>query len=209
MTLASWFKCPLQHQRELFPPECSTVRSDPLMHDDIRSCIAERFRPLRCVFQKERLLNAGDKVRPWKWARHNRWWPVAGARRSAEDCAVNPWMTKPKSEGQLSASRDAHNGGTFHGQRYAKPRLRPTANILDEEHLMCCEPDRVKDRRILMKTQCLIGQPMDTDDHCGRYRGVIAQAAPLCDLLTVTGKDDRFGRPGWNIHGDLPSTIVL
>src|SRR5579863_3497720 len=60
-----------------------------------------------------------------------------------------------------------------------------------------------------MKPQRLIGQPMYTDDHCGRYVGLLEQPAPLRDSLTVTGEDDCFGLVRWNVHRDLPSTVVL
>src|ERR1700688_3734106 len=60
-----------------------------------------------------------------------------------------------------------------------------------------------------MEPQRLIGQPMYTDDHCRRYVGRLEQPAPLRDSLTVAGEDDRFGRPRWNVHRDLPSTVVL
>src|ERR1700689_5963062 len=60
-----------------------------------------------------------------------------------------------------------------------------------------------------MEPQRLIGQRMYTDDHCGRYVGVLEQPAPLRDSLTVTGEDDCLGRVRWNVHRDLPSTVVL
>ena len=50
---------------------------------------------------------------------------------------------------------------------------------------------------------------MYTDDHCGRYVGLLEQPAPLRDSLTVTGEDDCFGRVRWNAHRDLPSTVAL
>src|SRR5271165_7677388 len=60
-----------------------------------------------------------------------------------------------------------------------------------------------------MESPRLIGQPMHTDDHCGRYVRPLEQTAPLRDCLTVTGEDDCFGRVRWNVHRDLPSTVVL
>src|ERR1700733_5513798 len=60
-----------------------------------------------------------------------------------------------------------------------------------------------------MEPQRLIGQPMYTDDHCGRHVGLLEQPAPLRDSLTVAGEDDGFGRVGWNIYRDLPSTVVF
>src|SRR5580700_9538982 len=119
------------------------------------------------------------------------------------------WMPKPKSEGQLATRRYAEHCGTFSGQRHAKPRLRPSANVLNEELLVCREPLRLKARRVLMEPQRLIGQPMYTDDHCGRCVGLLEQPSPLRDSLTVTGEDECFGRVRWNVHRDLPSTVVL
>src|SRR5258708_36965857 len=60
-----------------------------------------------------------------------------------------------------------------------------------------------------MEPQHLIGQPMYTDDHCGRYIGLLEQPVPLRDSLTVSDEDDCFGRVQWNVHRDLPSTVVL
>ena len=60
-----------------------------------------------------------------------------------------------------------------------------------------------------MEPQRLIGQSMYTDDHCGRYAGLLEQPAPLRDSLTVAGEDDCFGRLRWNVYRDLPSTVVL
>ncbi len=60
-----------------------------------------------------------------------------------------------------------------------------------------------------MEPQRLIGQPMYTDYHCGRYVGLLKQPAPLRDSLTVAGEDDRFGRVRWNVYRDLPSTVVI
>jgi hypothetical protein len=60
-----------------------------------------------------------------------------------------------------------------------------------------------------MEPQRLIGEPMYTDDHCGRYVGLLEQPAPLRDSLTVAGEDDCFGRVRWNVYRDLPSTVVL
>src|ERR1700733_4213435 len=60
-----------------------------------------------------------------------------------------------------------------------------------------------------MEPQRLIGQSVYTDDHCGRDVGLFEQAAPLRDSLTVAGEDNCFGRVGWNVYGDLPSTVVL
>src|SRR6516225_8881529 len=60
-----------------------------------------------------------------------------------------------------------------------------------------------------MEPQHIIGQPMYTDDHRGRYAGLLEQLAPLRDALTVTGEDDCFGRVRWSVHRDLPSTVIL
>src|ERR1700728_99392 len=60
-----------------------------------------------------------------------------------------------------------------------------------------------------MEPQRLIGQSMHTDDHGGRYVGLLEQPAPLRDSQTVPGEDDCFGWVRWNVYRDLPSTIVL
>ncbi len=137
--------------RELFAPECAAVRPGSLRHNDVRVRIAQRVRPPPCVFKKERLLCAGNEVRARKRTRHRVRRLVTAARRGAEDGAVNIRMPKPDSERQFSARRDAEHRGTLSGQRHAKPRLRPSANVLDEELLMRREPLRLKARRVLME----------------------------------------------------------
>ena len=60
-----------------------------------------------------------------------------------------------------------------------------------------------------MDPRHLVGQPMDADDHGGRYVGLLEQRAPLGDTLAVTGEDDRFGPVRRNVHRDLPSAVVI
>src|SRR6202050_5792432 len=102
---ASSSECPRHHQRELFSPECTTVRSVSLIHDDLRTRIAQRIRPLFCVPEEERLLYASDKICSRKRTRHNSRRLVTAARRGAEARSVDTWMPKPKSEGQFSPRR--------------------------------------------------------------------------------------------------------
>src|SRR6516162_9098053 len=146
---ASSSECPRHHQRELFSPECATVRSSSLIHEYIRICIAQCVRPPPCVLKEERLLFAGDKVCARKRARHNAGRLVNPPGEGAEDRTVDIWMPKPKSEGQLSTRRDAEHCGMFSAQRHAKLRLRPSANVLDEELLVCRETSRLQARRVL------------------------------------------------------------
>src|SRR5262249_55408278 len=80
---ASSFECPRHHQRELFSPECPTVRPSSLLHDDIRTCIPQRVRPPPCVPEEERLLCASDKVCARKRTTHNARRLVTAARRGA------------------------------------------------------------------------------------------------------------------------------
>ena len=117
MCHASSPEYPRHHQRELFSPECATVRPGSLIHDDIRMCVAQRVRPPPCVRQKERLLCASNKVCARKRTRHKARRLVTAARRGAEDRTVDMWMPKPESEGQFSACRDAEHRGTLRGQR--------------------------------------------------------------------------------------------
>src|ERR1700728_1101070 len=130
---ASSSECPCHHQRELFSPECATMRSSSLIHDDTRTCCAQRVGPPPCVPEEERLLCASDKVCARRRARHTARRLVTAARRGAEDRTEDMWMPKPKREGQLSTRRGAEHRGSFSGQRHAKPRFRPSANVLDEE----------------------------------------------------------------------------
>jgi hypothetical protein len=143
---ASSSECPGHHQRKLFSPECTTMRSVSLIHDDLRTRIAQRIRPPPCVPEEEWLVYASDKICSRKGTRHNFRGLVTAARRGAEDRTVHMWMPKPKREGQLSTRRGAEHCGTFPGQRHAKPRLRPSANVFDKEFLVCREPLRLKAR---------------------------------------------------------------
>jgi hypothetical protein len=59
---ASRSKRPRHHERELFTPECTAVRSDPLRHDNVRTRIAQRDRPPRRVIEEKRLQRAGNEV---------------------------------------------------------------------------------------------------------------------------------------------------
>ncbi len=128
---ASSSERPRHHQRELFSPEFAPVRPSSLIHDDIRTCIAQRVRPPPCVPEEERLPCASDKICARKWDRHNARRLVTAARRGAEDRAVHMWMPKPKSEGQLSTRR-----ATWHPKRG-----RP---ILDWGHPLSLSPSGLR-----------------------------------------------------------------
>jgi hypothetical protein len=54
-------------------------------------------------------------------------------------------MTKPEREGQLSASRVAEYRCALGRQRDSKTRLHPSADVFDEELLVCGEPISIKD----------------------------------------------------------------
>ena len=71
------------------------------------------------------------------------------------------------------------HGGAFEGWREPEPRIRPAADILDEEPLMCGEPFRVELRRVLMEAECLVVCPMDTDDQRRRQIRLFQESAPL------------------------------
>ena len=122
------------------------MRSGPLFHDNVRTCLAQRGRPPRRILKEERLLRAGNKVRARNPTRHHLSRFVARTRRGAEDRTVDVGMPEPKSERELSTRRGTEHRGAFSGQRYSKPRLCPLADIFDEELLMCREPFSVKDR---------------------------------------------------------------
>ena len=55
-------------------------------------------------------------------------------------------MPKPNGERELSTRRDTEHRGAFGGQRDSETRPRPSADVLDEELLVCREPFRVKAR---------------------------------------------------------------
>lgn len=140
------FERPSHHQWKLFPPECATVRTGSLIHDDIRTCIAQGVRPPPGVLQEERLLCTGHKVGTRKRDRHNAGRLVTAAGRGAEDRAVHMWVPKSKSESELSTRRDTENRGTLSLQRHAEPRLCPSANVLDKERLVRRKPHFIEAR---------------------------------------------------------------
>src|SRR5579872_4761396 len=86
---------PCHHQRELFSPECAAMRPGSLIHDDIRTGVAQGVRPPSGVLEEERLLPAGDEVCARKWTRHDAGWPITAARRGAKDRTVDMWIPKP------------------------------------------------------------------------------------------------------------------
>ena len=64
-------KRPGHHQRELSSPQRVAVRRDPLAHDDVRTCTAQRDRPPGRVLEEERLQRAGDEVHARNRTRHH------------------------------------------------------------------------------------------------------------------------------------------
>jgi hypothetical protein len=60
------------------------VRSSSLIHDDIRTCIAQRVRPPPCVPKEERLLCAGEIVFPNR-AKGGRTWETTYADWKHDD----------------------------------------------------------------------------------------------------------------------------
>lgn len=95
---ASRSKRPRRHQRELFLPECTAVRSDPFGHDDVHTRIAQRIRPPGGILVEEGLQRASDQVGPRHSARKIFSWSVASARRGAEDRTVDLRMSEPEGE---------------------------------------------------------------------------------------------------------------
>ena len=79
-------------------------------------------------------------------ARHHARRSVTPARRGGEDRTVDVRMPKPDGERQLATRRDTEHRGALGGQRDAETRPRPSADVLDEEPLVCREPFRVEAR---------------------------------------------------------------
>src|SRR5579862_2012378 len=50
---------------------------------------------------------------------------------------------------------------------------------------------------------------MYTDEHCGSQVRLLKQSTPFRNSLPVTRKDDRFPSIRWNVHGDLPSPVIV
>jgi hypothetical protein len=83
------------------------------------------------------------------------------------------------------------------------------ADVVDEERLVCREPCRVKDRRVLLQPQHLVVQPMGTDNHGRRPAGGLKDAAPLRDQLAVTGEHHCLRRNWRDVHRHRPAAVVV
>jgi hypothetical protein len=55
-------------------------------------------------------------------------------------------MSKPAGERELCTRRDTEHRGAFDGQGDSETRPRPSADVLDEERLVCRESFWVKGR---------------------------------------------------------------
>src|SRR5580658_6318945 len=118
-------------------------------------------------------------------------------------------MPNPQGERQLSSRRVTEYRCALGWQRDSETRPGPSADVLDEELLVCREPFGVKDRRVFMKPRHLFGQPVHTDDHRGRYVGRFEEGAPLRDPLAVACKYDCLGRIRRDVHRDQTTSVVV
>lgn len=96
---------PVDHQRELLTPERTTVPTGSLLHHDGASNAhgAQRIDPPGRVVQEELLLRPGDEIDARRRCRHDRGRPEPGARRCAEDGAVDVRVSQ--AQGRLRAER--------------------------------------------------------------------------------------------------------
>src|SRR6516225_2825343 len=200
---------PRDHQRKLLLPEGIAVRPRPLVHHDVRTCVAQCAPPPSGVLEKERLLRAGDQVRARNRVWHHGGRSVAAARRGAEDRTVDIGMPEPDGEREFSARRNTEHRGTAGERRESETGPHPPSYVLDEEPLMCGEPLRIKVRRVLAQPQRLTGHAMCTDNHRDRHARSLEASSPLRDQLAITGEHDRLWRLRWNVRGYLPATVVL
>src|SRR6185312_8000434 len=125
-------KRPRHHTRKLFSPECVAVRSDPLRHDDVRTCVAQRGCPPPRVLEEERLQGACDKICTRHRSRQSFRWAVTRAWRGAEDCTVDVRMANPKGEREFPTRRDTEHRGALGGQRHCETRPHPSAEVLNK-----------------------------------------------------------------------------
>ena len=117
-------------------------------------------------------------------------------------------MAKPKRERELSTRRVTEHRGAFRGQLDSETRTSPSADVLDEELLVCRESFRVEDGRVLVEPRHLLGQPVDADDHRGRDIGRLEEPTPSREPLSVTREDDCLGRIRRDVRRDLATTVV-
>src|SRR4051812_10745702 len=118
-------------------------------------------------------------------------------------------MPKPDGEREFSTGRDSERRGAFGRQRDAETPAHPSADVLDEKRLVGGESFWAESWRVLMEPPCLIGRPVETNDHRGRYVGSLEDPAPLRDQLTVRGEHDCVRNTRRDVHRDLPTTVVI
>src|ERR1700744_2304789 len=171
---ASSPECPRNHQRELFLPKYTTVRSNSLFHDGVRTCTAQRFRRYPCVIEEERLLCASDKVCARKLTRHKTRRPVTAARRGGEDRNVD-MDAEPQERGRaLPPPRRL----TLRFVQRVAPRQTATSSIAERLRRRTSRVPRTVPAQspgVLVEPQRLIGQPMYTEEYGGRDCGLLKQ----------------------------------
>src|SRR5579871_4977388 len=118
-------------------------------------------------------------------------------------------MTKPKCEGELTASRDPEDRGSFGRRRDSETRAHPGADILDEELLVDCEPARVEGRRVFVEPRHFLCQSVYSDDHRGGYVRRFEGRAPQSNPLAVAGEHHPFGRFRRHVDGDPAAAVVI
>ena len=123
-----------------------------------RAGVAQRHRPSSRVVTEERLQGAGDEVRARKRTRHQR--QAAGNRRRAR--RKRSRRRRLDGEARLRARaphRPRHRTPLCVRRASPTPNRdsHPSADVLDEELLVRCEPLRFKARRVLMEPQRLVG----------------------------------------------------
>ena len=71
------------------------------------------------------------------------------------------------------------------------------------------EPFQIKRRRIFMKPQLLIGEPVNAHNDRDRHVEPFEVSTPLWQHLTVPSEHDRLGRIPREVDRDLPPAVVV
>ena len=152
------------------------------MHDDLRTCIAQRVCPRPCVPEEERLLCAGHEVCARKRTRHNPRRLVTAPRRGAEDRTVD-----------ILDAEAQERGPTLHPPRRRTLRFVPWATPRQTATPSIGEHPRRRTSRVLRTA--LVQGPVSTHGAAASHRSAHVHRRSLWTVgrpSRETGPTSRF-----------------
>ena len=189
------------------PPERATVRSDSLFHDDVGHA-ARSAAPTSSHSQGRTALACRQQG------------TCAESDSASPQSACSPRPARRRRSHRRRRDAGAQERArALHPPRRRTPRcvwlpaLLQTAALSIGAHLRrrTSHVPRTVGRQRPVSTPgvaALVRQPVSTNDHRGRDVSCLEEPAPLRDPLTVTGEDDCLGRIWWDVHRNLPTTVV-